>query len=79
MIDHEAHVDSVGPSILFFLVVEPRVEFGKLALVEISFGNGNAIDVAAGRIERVISQRPPQVDTGEIPVEYRGQIGSHRV
>ncbi len=56
---------------------EPLIQFGKLAVVEVSPRDANAIDVAASLVEGLVRQRAPQVDANEIPPEYRGEISGH--
>src|ERR1700719_1507092 len=54
MVDDEAHVDSFDPSVLLLFVLEPLIQFGKLAVVEVSSGDADAIDVAAALVERAV-------------------------
>jgi hypothetical protein len=77
MVDDKAHLDAAGPAAVFLLVLEPLVQLGKLSVVEVSPRDADAIDVAAGLVERVIGQRAPQVDAHEIPTEDRGEFGGH--
>ncbi|MGA8554305.1 MAG: hypothetical protein WB630_07785, partial [Candidatus Acidiferrales bacterium] len=42
-------------------------------------GDGDAIDIAAHLVERIVGQRAPQIDSNEIPTEYLGEIGCHRL
>src|SRR5579864_6568317 len=59
MVNDEAHVHSRDPTVLFPFVLEPLIKFGKLAVVEVSSRDANAIDVATGLVECVIGQRVP--------------------
>src|ERR1700719_3265922 len=79
MVDDEAHVDSLDPAVFPFFVLEPLIQFGKLAVMEVSPCDDNAIDVAAGLVESVVGQRTPQINADKIPQEYRGEIGDYRL
>lgn len=79
MVDHEAHVNSTDPAVLLPLVLEPFFQLGKLAVVEVWSRDANAIDVAAGLVERVIGQRAPEADANQVLTKHRGEIGGHRL
>jgi len=51
---------------LFSPVPEPIIQFGKLAVIEVSPRDANAIDVAASFVESLVGQRAPKIDTNEI-------------
>ena len=79
VVDYEADFDSLDPRGLLLFVLEPLIESGKFAVVEVSSGDADAIDIATGLVERVVGQRAPQVDADEIPPENREEIGGHRL
>jgi len=57
LVDDKAHVDFYPPTGLLRFVFEPLIQLRKLAVVEVSLSNGNAIGVATGLVERVIGRR----------------------
>lgn len=66
MVNDEAHVHSSHPGVVLAFVPEPIIQFGKLAVIEVSPRDANAIDVAASFVESLVGQRAPKIDTNEI-------------
>ena len=62
MVDDEAHIDSSHPAVVLAFALEPFTQFGKLAVIEVSPRNANAVDVADSLVEGRVSQRTPKVD-----------------
>ena len=60
-----------GSLVPFFL--EPLIQFGELAVIEIAGGDGDKINITACRVECVVGQRPPQVDSDKIVTEINGR------
>src|ERR1700694_4256662 len=79
MVNDEAHVDSSHPAVVLAFVLEPFIQFGKLAVVEVSPRNANAIDVAATLVEGLVGQRAPQVDANEIATQDGREIRGHHL
>jgi hypothetical protein len=79
MINNEAHVDSSHPAVVLAFVLEPFIQFGKLAVVEVSPRDANAIDVAVSLVEGLIGQRTPQVNANEIGSQDGRKIRGHRL
>lgn len=78
-VDDEAHIDPTYPPAFPLFVLEPLVQVGKRAVIEISSGDANAIDIAARLVESTVGQRTTQVDAKEIPLEDCREIPGHRL
>ena len=72
LVDDETHICSLHPAVVLAFVLEPVIQFRKLALVDVSPRDPNAIHVAASFIEILVGQRPPEIDPNEVLSEDGG-------
>src|SRR2546425_13274792 len=79
LVNDETHIDSFHPAVVLAFVLEPVIQFRKLALVEVSPRDANAIHIAASLIEGPVGQRAPEIDANEVLSEYGGEIGGHHL
>ena len=79
LVDDETHICSLHPAVVLAFVLEPVIQFRKLALVDVSPRDPNAIHVAASFIEILVGQRPPEIDPNEVLSEDGGEIGNHHL
>ena len=79
LVNDETHIDSFHPAVVLAFVLEPVIQFRKLALVEVSPRDANAIHIAASLIEGLVGQRAPEIDANEVLSEYGGEIGGHHL
>ena len=57
LVNDETHIYSLHPAVVLSFVLEPVIQFSKLALVEISPRDPYAIHVAGSLIEGLVGQR----------------------